>query len=122
MRLIMCLTQDNIKADFLWHAHARFCQERDVRNSDVRPSTAFQLIADKWNNAAFNPVSPVSDCHQDCFCPLTVGIVKYLCWREHPIESGGRFGDNAFKPYTNHPKLGANWARRGAATCLQAGR
>jgi hypothetical protein len=40
MRLIMCLTQDYIKAAFLWRAW----------NSDVGHSTAFELIANKWND------------------------------------------------------------------------
>jgi hypothetical protein len=63
MRLIMCRTQDNIKAAFLRRAPARTRQELDARNSDVRPATAFEPIADKWNDEACNPGASVSNCH-----------------------------------------------------------
>jgi hypothetical protein len=65
MRLIMCLTQDDVKSAFLRRADARTRQELDARNSEVRPPTAFELIADRWNDEDFNPVAPVSNCHED---------------------------------------------------------
>ena len=39
----------------------------------MRPATAFELVADKWNDEAFNPVAPVFDCHQDFFLPTNCG-------------------------------------------------
>ena len=51
---------------FLRRADARTRLELDARNSpDVRPPTVFELLADKWNDSAFNPVAAVSDCHED---------------------------------------------------------
>ena len=70
MRLILCLTEDAIKIAFLRRADARTRLELDARNStDVRPPTVFELIADKWNDSAFNPVAAVSDCHEDFSSP-----------------------------------------------------
>lgn len=69
MRLILCLTEDAVKAAFLRRADARTRQELDARNSDVRPPTAFELIADKWNDKDFNPVAPASECHEDFAAP-----------------------------------------------------
>jgi uncharacterized small protein (DUF1192 family) len=38
----------------------------DARNSDERrPETAYELIADRWNSPAFNPVTEISSCHWD---------------------------------------------------------
>jgi hypothetical protein len=67
MHLIMCLTQDDIKSAFLWHAaDARTCHKLYACNSEVRPPTAFELIADRWtNDEDFNPVAPASNCHED---------------------------------------------------------
>ena len=65
MRLIMCLIQDDIKSSFLRRADARTRQELDARNSEARPQTAFELIADRWNDEHFNPVAPSSNCHED---------------------------------------------------------
>ena len=61
----MCLTQDDIKNAFLHRADARTRQELDGRNSEVRRRTAFELIADRWNDPGFNSVAPPSDCHED---------------------------------------------------------
>ena len=70
MRLILCLTEDDIKIAFLRRADARTRLELDARNSpDVRPPTVFELIANKWNDSAFNPVAAVSDCHEDFSSP-----------------------------------------------------
>lgn len=65
MRLIMCLTEDDIKSSFLRRADSRTRRELDARNSEVRPPTAFELIADRWNDEDFNPVAPASNCHAD---------------------------------------------------------
>ena len=69
MRLILCLTEDAVKAAFLRRADARTRQELDARNSDVRPPTAFELIANKWNDKDFNPVAAASECHEDFSAP-----------------------------------------------------
>ncbi len=70
LRLILCLTEDAIKAAFLRRADARSCLEADARNSTVRPPTAFELIANKWNDKDYNPVTAVSDCHEDFAAPI----------------------------------------------------
>jgi hypothetical protein len=56
MRLTMCLIQDDVKSSYLWHADARTRQELDARNSEVRAQTAFELIADRWNDESFTPL------------------------------------------------------------------
>ncbi|KAI2489342.1 hypothetical protein MHU86_25255 [Fragilaria crotonensis] len=73
MRLIMCLTEDDIKAAFLRRADTRTRHQLDARNSDVRPPTAFELIADRWNDEHFNPIAAVSECHEDFSVPTNCG-------------------------------------------------
>jgi hypothetical protein len=65
MRLTMCLIQDDVKSSYLQRADARTRQELDARNSEVRAQTAFELIADRWNDESFNPIAPPSNCHED---------------------------------------------------------
>ena len=69
MRLFLCLIQDDIKSAFLRRADTRTRHELDARNSVVRPPTAFELISDRWNDEGFNPVAPISECHEDFATP-----------------------------------------------------
>ena len=70
MRLIMCLTDDDIKAVYPRRADCRTCRKLDARNSNGRSPTAFELLAEKWNDEGFNPVAAVSDCHVDFSAPI----------------------------------------------------
>jgi hypothetical protein len=67
MRLFMCLTQDDIKSDFLRHADARTRHELDARNLVVQPPSAFELISGSWNDEDFNLVAPTSESCQEHF-------------------------------------------------------
>ena len=69
MRLFLCLTQDDIKSAFLRRADARTCHELDACNSVVRPPTVFELISDRRKDENFNPVAPISECHEDFATP-----------------------------------------------------
>jgi hypothetical protein len=61
----MCLVQDDIKMAYIRRADVLTRQLLDARHSESRPPTAFEMIADRWNDAAFNPVAPASTCHED---------------------------------------------------------
>jgi hypothetical protein len=39
--------------------------ELDAQNSPERPTTGYEVIADKWNDPNFNPKSNLSSCHDD---------------------------------------------------------
>ena len=76
MCLIMCLTDDDSKTVYLRRADARTRRKLDARNSDVRSPTAFELLAEKWNDKGFNPVAVVSDCHVDFSAPINCAHSK----------------------------------------------
>jgi hypothetical protein len=67
LRLIMCIIDDDaIRHAYLHRGDAMSRTELDARNSDdVRESTVFELIADKWNDESFSPTVPVSTVHED---------------------------------------------------------
>ncbi|KAI2510573.1 hypothetical protein MHU86_3841 [Fragilaria crotonensis] len=65
LRVIMCLTQDDVKRLFLARANTRSRQELDARNSQIRPPTVFEVMSDLWNSNDFNPIAPASECHVD---------------------------------------------------------
>jgi hypothetical protein len=65
LRLILCIIQDNIKQKYRHHAAVMTCQELDGRNAEDRPQTAFEMIADQWNDPNFNPTAPALDCHEE---------------------------------------------------------
>ncbi|KAI2506748.1 hypothetical protein MHU86_7643 [Fragilaria crotonensis] len=63
--VIMCLTQDQVKALFRTRADVQTRQTLDARHSERRPKTVFEVISDLWNSPEFNPIAPASDCHVD---------------------------------------------------------
>jgi hypothetical protein len=65
LRLILCLTQDNIKHAFLRRGAPLSRQQFDARNSDQREQTVYEMIADLWNDETFNPVLQPSEVHSD---------------------------------------------------------
>lgn len=65
LRLVHCLLEDDIKPAYL-RRHEPWSREMlDSRNSESRPPTVYEIIADRWNSIAFNPSTEVSQCHFD---------------------------------------------------------
>ncbi|KAI2497898.1 hypothetical protein MHU86_16596 [Fragilaria crotonensis] len=64
LRVIMTLTRDDVKSLFLSRGNCSRTQ-LDGRNSDNRPKTCYELIAELWNSSDFNPKAPPSRCHSD---------------------------------------------------------
>ena len=64
--LIHCVLEDDVKVAYLKRNDVMSRTQLDARNSDERrPETAYELIADRWNSPAFNPVTELSTCHWD---------------------------------------------------------
>eukprot|EP00977_Amphora_coffeiformis_P017828 scaffold5960_cov141-Amphora_coffeaeformis.AAC.1 len=63
LRLAHCLNEDDIKPAYLRRNDARTRRELDGRNSADRPLTAYEMIANKWNDVTFNPSSVITNCH-----------------------------------------------------------
>ncbi|KAI2497963.1 hypothetical protein MHU86_16514 [Fragilaria crotonensis] len=107
MRLIMCLTEDDIKAAFLRRADTRQTRHQlDARNSDVRPPTAFQLIADRWNDEHFNPIAAVSECHEDFSVPTNCGHSQVVTLMRATPQKVEDTMASVRSPSSHHPKLG----------------
>jgi hypothetical protein len=66
LRLIHCII-DNEKARsaYLKRNAVKTREELDATNSPNKGNTAFEVIAEVWNDPSFNPCTSVSDCHQD---------------------------------------------------------
>lgn len=65
LRLILCFTEDDCRQAYLTRNRALSREELDQRNSPIRPQTAFEMIADRWNSISFNPTARPSECHPD---------------------------------------------------------
>jgi hypothetical protein len=62
----MCVVGDDaIRHAYLHRGDAMSRTQLDARNSEVRESTVYEMISDKWNDEAFNPTVPVSSVHED---------------------------------------------------------
>lgn len=73
LRLIHCLAEDNIKPAYLRRHNQVTRPQLDARNSESRPPTVYEMIAECWNSPAFNPSTAVSDCHFDYSSPIDLG-------------------------------------------------
>ena len=62
---MLCLIQDDVRSAYLRRSDVLTRQELDARNSKSRQQTAFEIIADRWNDSSFNPIAPSSICHED---------------------------------------------------------
>lgn len=66
LRLIHCLTDcDVTRKAYLNRNNVKQREELDAANSPIRPKTGYEIIAEKWNDPDFNPVTQVSSCHSD---------------------------------------------------------
>jgi hypothetical protein len=102
----MCLTQDDVKSAFPWHAVASICHVLDALNLTVTPPTVFQLFADRWNNKDINPVVPISECHEDCSNPIKCAHSKVTAlMQSHTTESSACSGMDLVQPSSNHLKV-----------------
>ncbi|KAI2512413.1 hypothetical protein MHU86_2075 [Fragilaria crotonensis] len=94
LRVMMCLTQDQVKALFLTSADVQTRQELDARHSERRPKTVFEVISDLWNSPEFNPIAPASDCHvdyiQDIFASMRSDLLRIISrWEQSGQGEGG---------------------------------
>jgi hypothetical protein len=65
LHLIHCLMEDDIVMAYLRRAAAMKRAQLDARNSATQPPTVWEMIAAKWNDLNFNPVTRVLTVHQD---------------------------------------------------------
>ena len=71
LRLIHAITDCNETRMAYLRRHESFDREElDAHNSPIRPKTAFEIIADKWNDPDFHPVTSVSSCHVNFASPI----------------------------------------------------
>jgi hypothetical protein len=80
LRLVHCIIDDLVRSQYLRRDAVMSRTQLDSRNSDTRPPTAYELIANKWNDPSFNPETAVSSCHYDFASPIDIGhdSVKHL--------------------------------------------
>jgi hypothetical protein len=78
LRLIMSLTEDDIKEKYILHGINKTRLELDSRNSDVREKNVYELIAERWNDEKYNPVVPPFMVHEDFRCPTDCAYEKVI--------------------------------------------
>jgi hypothetical protein len=64
-RLLLVFTDDEIRRAYLNRANVLSREQIDARKSDVRSPTAFELMAEKWNDPMWNPELAPSSSHSD---------------------------------------------------------
>jgi hypothetical protein len=67
LRMFHCIIHDSIKPKFLRRNDAPTRRQLDSRNSDLRPLTVWEEIANMWNDKDFNPVAETIDSHPDFY-------------------------------------------------------
>jgi hypothetical protein len=72
--LIHCLLEDDIKDRWIHWNDPKSIQEIDARRSVARQETAFEMIANCWNEAKFNPTTMISNCHNNFMEEIDIGF------------------------------------------------
>jgi hypothetical protein len=63
--LVHDLMEDYVRNAYLRRADAQTRLQLDSCNSEIQEPTAWEMIANRWNDVTFNPFTRVSDCHSD---------------------------------------------------------
>ena len=100
LRLIHCLAEDNIKPAYLRRHYAWSRQRLDARNSEARPPTVYEQIADLWNAPSYNPSTEISDCHSDYSSSISLAFSTIQA--RHRKESRGQAHQPSSDAHTDH--------------------
>ena len=110
LRMIMSLTEDDIKQQYILHGTKKTRAELDARNSDVREKTVYELIADRWNDENFNPVVPSFMVHEDFRCPTDCAF-EFV--KEMTPATGEKVRDVISHMRANLNRIISNWEQSG---------
>ena len=72
IRLAHCVVHDEVKPHYIRRNQAMTRRQLDDRNSADRPLTAYEIIANKWNDDSFNPSSSILEVHPDFAHPIDI--------------------------------------------------
>ena len=72
IRLAHCVEHDKVKPHDICHNQAMTRRQLDDCNSADRPLTAYEIIANKWNDDSFNPSSSILEVHLDFAHPIDI--------------------------------------------------
>ena len=72
IRLAHCVVHDKVKPHYIWHNQARTQHQLDDRNLADCTLTAYEIIANKWNDDSFNPSSSILEVHLDFAHPINI--------------------------------------------------
>ena len=72
IRLAHCVVHDEVKPHYIRRNQAMTRHHLDDRNSADRPLTAYEIIANKWNDDSFNPSSSILEVHPDFAHPIDI--------------------------------------------------
>lgn len=110
LRLIMTLTEDDIKQKFILHGTKKTRTELDARNSEVREQTVYELIAERWNDHTYNPVVPSFMVHEDFRCPTNC---SFELVKELTPATGEKVRDILSHMRASLNRIIANWEQSG---------
>lgn len=111
LRMIHCIIEDDVKMAYLKRNDPISRSELDARNSvEKRPPTAYELIADKWNSASFNPVTFTTDCHIDYMSPINCSFEEV---KDLSPATPQKVQDKLTEMRTNLIRIIDNWERSG---------
>jgi len=73
LRLLHCILDDEIRPSYLQRDRVASRPTLDAFSSPDRAQSVYKRIALKWNDPFFNPVTSVSNCHDDFMEPINIG-------------------------------------------------
>lgn len=111
LRMIHCILEDDVKVAYLKRNDVPSRTQWDARNSlEKRASSAYELIADKWNCPQFNPVTEIMDCHEDFIAPIDC---SYILVKDLAPATPQKIKDKITEMQTNLIRIIDNWEKSG---------
>jgi hypothetical protein len=66
--------EDDVKDCWIHRNNPKSIQEIDACCSNARQETAFEMIANRWNETNFNPTTMISNCHNNFMEEIDIGF------------------------------------------------
>lgn len=114
LRLIHCLEVDVIKSAYLRRHDPWTRQQLDARQSESRPPTVFEQIADCFNDEEFNPCTSISDVHFDYSSSIQLDFESVRCFQPATAK---KVEDKLAQLRASLTRIISKWEKSGQGDC-----
>jgi hypothetical protein len=113
LRLLHCILEDDIRPLYLQRDQVLTRPQLDALSSPDRPMSIYKRIALRWNDPLFNPMTVVSDCHEDFAKEIDIGWDAVVGDGGYAVPSEENVHHRLTDMRTKLVRIIKNWERSG---------